>query len=312
MDLAKISLEQVFIMFIMIFLGFLLVKLKLIDIQSKKTLSNILVYLVVPFMIVNSYITSEFNSERAANIGFAFLASFILLVVGIIIAFVAGIFYKTDDKPVLKFGLMFSNAAYMGFPLIEAMFGSDGLIYASCFVSVFNILLWTIGYMTVSKNFNVKEAAIAILKTPVIYSLVIGLILFFTKSSLPNVISKPLSMIGSMNTPLSMIITGMIIASSNIKGVLKNKYLWIETVLRLILIPLICLPVVFLLKQCGMDKEVLQIVFILEACPVAAITSVFAIKFNYNEDLAGSCVVITTLLSIITLPLFTLLITNIL
>lgn len=312
MELAKISLEQVFILFIMIFLGFLLVKLKLIDIQSKKTLSNILVYLVVPFMIVNSYITSEFNDEKAVNIGFAFLSSFILLVVGIIVSYIVGIFYKTDDKPVLKFGLMFSNAAYMGFPLIEAMYGSDGLIYASCFVSVFNILLWTIGYMTVSKNFNIKEALIAILKTPVIYSLIIGLILFFTKTTLPTVISKPLSMIGSMNTPLSMIITGMIIASSNIKGVLKNKFLWIETTVRLVIIPLVCLLVVLLLKKMGIETEVLQIVFILEACPVAAITSIFAIKFNYNEDLASTCVVLTTLLSIVTLPLFTLLISNIL
>lgn len=312
MDLARISLEQVFVMFIMIFLGFLLVKLKLIDISSKKSLSNILVYLVVPFMIVNSYLTTEFDESIAANIGYAFLSSFILLVVGIIVTFIVTIFFKTDDKPVLQFGLSFSNAAYMGFPLIEAMFGSDGLIYASCFVSVFNILLWTIGYMTVSHNFNLKDALKAILKTPVIYSLIIGLILFFARVNVPDVISKPLSMIGSMNTPISMIITGMIIASSNIKGVLKNKYLWLTTAIRLVFIPLICLAIVYLLSLCNIDVKVLQIVFILEACPVAAITSIFAIKFNYNEDLAGSCVVVSTLLSIITLPLFTLLITNIL
>lgn len=312
MELAKISLTQVFIMFIMIALGFLLVKLKLIEISSKKSLSNLLVYLVVPFMIVNSYITTEYNESIATNILWAFLASTILLVVGIIVTYVVSIFYKTEDKPILQFGTSFSNAAYMGFPLIEAMFGSNGLIYASCFVSMFNILLWTIGYMTVSKNFNLKQALISIAKTPVIYSLIIGLILFFTKASLPEVITKPLSMIGSMNTPISMIITGMIIASASIKNVLKDKYLWITTILRLVIIPFICLGVVYLLSLAHVDHEVLKIVFILEACPVAAITSIFAIKFNYTEDLACSCVVITTLLSIVTLPLFTLLISNIL
>lgn len=311
MDLARISLQQVFIMFIMIILGFVLVKLKLIDISAKKSFSNLLVYLVVPFMIVNSYITS-YDSTILTNMLWAFLASVIALFIAIISVFLLTFFWKIDDKPILQFGMMFSNAAYMGFPLIQAMFGSTGLIYASCFVSMFNILLWTIGYMIVSRSFNVVLALKSILKTPVIYSLIIGLIIFFTQIEIPEVIKTPLSSIGSMNTPLSMIITGMIIASSNVFSVLKNKYLWFSCLIRLIIVPLITLPVLYLLSLAGIDSDVLKIVFVLSACPCAAITSVFAIKFNYNEDLASTTVVVTTILSIITLPLFTLLISNIL
>lgn len=311
MDLARISLQQVFIMFIMIILGFVLVKLKLIDISAKKSFSNLLVYLVVPFMIVNSYITS-YDSTILTNMLWAFLASVIALFIAIISVFLLTFFWKIDDKPILQFGMMFSNAAYMGFPLIQAMFGSTGLIYASCFVSMFNILLWTIGYMIVSRSFNVVLALKSILKTPVIYSLIIGLIIFFTQIEIPEVIKTPLSSIGSMNTPLSMIITGMIIASSNVFSVLKNKYLWFSCLIRLIIVPLITLPVLYLLSLVGIDSDVLKIVFVLSACPCAAITSVFAIKFNYNEDLASTTVVVTTILSIITLPLFTLLISNIL
>ena len=311
MELARISLTQVLIMFIMILLGFLLVKLHLIDIESKKSLSNLLVYLVVPFMIVNSYITT-YDQTILTNMLWAFLASIICLALAIILVFIFTLFWHIDDKPILQFGMMFSNAAYMGFPLIEAMFGSEGLIYASCFVSMFNILLWTIGYMIVSRSFNVKVAFKAIAKTPVIYALIIGLIIFFTQIEIPEIIKTPLSTIGSMNTPLSMIITGMIIASSNVFSVLKNKYLWFSTALRLVIIPLLTLPFVYLLSLAGIDKEVLKIVFILSCCPCAAITSVFAIKFHYNEDLASTTVVVTTILSIITLPLFTLLISNIL
>ncbi len=311
MDLARISLQQVFIMFIMIILGFVLVKLKLIDISAKKSFSNLLVYLVVPFMIVNSYITS-YDSTILTNMLWAFLASVIALFIAIVSVFLLTFFWKIDDKPILQFGMMFSNAAYMGFPLIQAMFGSTGLIYASCFVSMFNILLWTIGYMIVSRSFNVVLALKSILKTPVIYSLIIGLIIFFTQIEIPEVIKTPLSSIGSMNTPLSMIITGMIIASSNVFSVLKNKYLWFSCLIRLIIVPLITLPVLYLLSLAGIDSDVLKIVFVLSACPCAAITSVFAIKFNYNEDLASTTVVVTTILSIITLPLFTLLISNIL
>lgn len=307
MDLALISLKQVAIMFIMIILGFILVKCKLIDMSAKKSFSNLLVYLVVPCMIINSYITT-YDSEILKNLLWCFLASFILLVVGILVTFIITHFFHIDDRPIIRFGLMFSNAAYMGFPLIEAMFGSEGLIYASSFVSVFNILLWTIGYMIVSRSFNVKVALVSIAKTPVLYALIIGLLIFFLQIPIPEMIQKPLSLIGNMNTPLSMIITGMIIASSSILPILKNIYMWLTTIIRLLIIPAICLGVVMLLSMIGIDHDVLKIVFILEACPCAAITSVFAIKFNYNEDLAAGCVVVTTILSIITLPLFTLLI----
>lgn len=307
MNLAFISFEQVIIMFIMISLGFILVKLKLIDIGAKKTLSNILVYLVVPFMIINSYVT-EYNQTIMNNLLYTFLISFVVLILGIVFVFFISLFYHIDSKRILMFAMMFSNAAYMGFPLVEAMFGADGLIYASGFVSMFNILLWTIGYMIVSRSFSFKTAVVGILKTPVLYALIIGIIIFFFQIPIPNLILKPISLIGAMNTPLSMIITGMIIASSNIFKAIKNKYLWLSSVIRLIIIPFISLGVILLFNLVGVNKDVLKIVFILEACPCAAITSIFAIKFNYDENLAASLVVVTTLISAVTLPLFVLLV----
>ncbi len=307
MNLAFISFEQVIIMFIMISLGFTLVKLKLIDISAKKSLSNILVYLVVPFMIINSYVT-EYNQTIMNNLLYTFLISFIVLIIGIVFVFLISLFYHIDSKRILMFAMMFSNAAYMGFPLVEAMFGADGLIYASGFVSMFNILLWTIGYMVVSRSFSFKTAVVGILKTPVLYALIIGIIIFFFQIPIPNLILKPISLIGAMNTPLSMIITGMIIASSNIFKAIKNKYLWLSSVIRLIIIPFISLGVILLFNLVGVNKDVLKIVFILEACPCAAITSIFAIKFNYDENLAASLVVVTTLISAVTLPLFVLLV----
>lgn len=130
----------------------------------------------------------------------------------------------------------------MEFPLIEAMFGKEGLIYASSFVSMFNILLWTIGYMIVSRSFNINLAMKSIAKAPVLYDLIIGLLIFFFQIKIPSLISSPLSLIGNMNTPLSMIITGMIIASSKIKPVLKNKYLWLTVITRIIIIHTFYLP----------------------------------------------------------------------
>ena len=292
-------------MFVMIMLGFILVKTKLVNPDSKKSLSNILVYVVVPCMIVNSFIAT-YDDSILENLLWSFLVSFILLVLGIVVSFVICIKYKTSDKPILLFALMFSNASYMGIPLIQALFGDIGVIYASGFLTLFNILLWTVGYMVVSKTFNIKSTLISILKTPIIYSLIIGLLIFIFQIPVPNIIKTPLNLLGNMNTPLSMLVTGMIIGSSNVLTVVKNKYVWLNVAFRLLLIPLICLGVTYLLSFLPISKEVLKIAFILMATPSAAITSIFAIKFNYNEDVAAGVVIITTILSIITLPLFTL------
>ena len=305
MNLSLISLEQVAIMFIMIMLGYILVKTKLVNPDSKKSLSNILVYVVVPCMIINSFIAT-YDDSILENLLWSFLVSFILLVLGIVISFIICIRYKTSDKPILLFALMFSNASYMGIPLIQALFGDIGVIYASGFLTLFNILLWTVGYMVVSKTFNIKSTLISILKTPIIYSLIIGLLIFIFQIPIPNIIKTPLSLLGNMNTPLSMLVTGMIIGSSNIFNVIKNKYVWLSVSFRLLLIPLLCLGVTYLLSFFPISKDVLKIAFILMATPSAAITSIFAIKFNYNEDVAAGVVIISTILSIITLPLFTL------
>ena len=310
MELALISLEQVAIMFVMIVLGFILVKTKLVSKDSKKSLSNILVYVVVPAMIINSFVVS-YDETILDNLLWSFLVSFILLFLGIGLTFLITIKYKTSDKPILMFALMFSNASYMGIPLIQALFGDIGVIYASGFLTLFNILLWTIGYMVVSKTFNIKSTLISILKTPIIYSLIIGLLIFIFQIPIPNIIKTPLSLLGNMNTPLSMIVTGMIIGSSNVVSVLKNKYVWINVVLRLLFIPIVCLGVTYLLSLLPISKDVLKIAFILMATPSAAITSIFAIKFNYNEDVSAGVVIISTILSIITLPIFTLVIDTI-
>ena len=312
MELAKISLIQVITLFVMIFLGFLLTKIKLIKIDSKGSITNILVYLVVPCMIINSYITTTFDESIINNLLWCFLFSFIAMVICSIVIMIITHFYKDKDKNIMSFAMIFSNAAYMGFPLIEALFSSESLIYASSFLTVFNIYLWTFGYALVSRSFNIKKVAVSILKTPVIYALIIGLVLFFLKVEVPSSIQKPIELIGNMNTPLSMFLIGMLVTQLHLKNVIKNIYLWISIFIKLLICPLITLGILFLFKSfLNLDTLMLQVIFILMSCPCVSITSVFAIKFNYDEDKAVSLVVLSTLISLISLPLLTLLISSI-
>lgn len=208
----------------------------------------------------------------------------------------------------MRFACGFSNAAYMGFPLIQALFGAEGILYASVYVTVYNILLWTVGYSSVTKKVNVKEIAKSILTAPCIIAVFIGLILYGLNVHVPDIIVTPLSMIAAINTPGSMIITGVTIAGSSMAVLLKNKRLFEVIGIRLFLIPAACLLVMYLI--CG-NGTTAMVALMLEACPCAAITTMFSIEFGHDENLASGSVVFTTLLSIITLPLYALILTNI-
>lgn len=306
MELAVITAKQVVVLFMLILAGFICTKSGAVKSEGKKALSDLLVYYIVPAMIIDSYIT-EFSSDKAAKLVQSFSLSFFAIIIGMMITLIIGSRLKGNNAPIIKFACIFSNAGYMGFPLVQAVFGGDSLLYASAYLTVFNILLWTVGYILVSKNSDPRTIIKSIITTPVIPSVIIGLAIFILRIHIPNVFQQALGYAGSMNTPISMFITGMLIAENKISAIIKNKLIAFVIILRMIVLPLVCLGLFALFNIRG---EVADIVLLLEACPCAAITSVFAVKFNYEEDIAGGAVVITTMISVLTLPVFAYLITN--
>lgn len=298
MELAAITAQQIVILFVLILTGFAGVKAGVIKMEGKKAFSDLLIYIIVPAMIIDSYM-SEFNPEILSNLIKAFGLSALLLLIGLAVTMLLTIKMKDKDRAITRFACIFSNAAYMGFPLIKALFGTEGLLYASAFVTMFNLLLWTVGYAIVSGQVKPKEVLKNIFATPALISVVIGLILYLCRIPVPGLIKQPISLVGSMNTPLSMIITGMIIAGSKATSLFTNKKLVFVIAVRMFVIPVICFGLFALL---GIGGMVAQVVLLLEACPTAAMTSVMAVQFNHDENLAAGAVVITTFLSILVLP----------
>ena len=308
MDLAIIAAKQVLQLLLMILAGAICCKAGVFKPQDKSILSNILLYLVVPAMVIDSYLV-EFDPETFCNLLSAFGLSILALAIGLAVAVLATCRVAKENRAILRFACGFSNAAYMGFPLIKALFGSEGLLYASAFVTVFNIALWTIGYGIVSGSASAKEIVHSIVTFPCILAVALGLVLYLGRVPVPEVLAGPIGTIGSMNTPLSMIITGATIASSDLKKLLQNKNLFLTLGLRLLVVPAAALAVFALLGVSGM---VPMVVLILEACPCVTITTVFAIRFHHDEELAAGAVVFSTLCSIITLPLYALALTAVL
>lgn len=305
MELALITTQQVVVLFLLIGTGVLAVKTGVLRPEHKQALSNLLVYIVVPAMIVNSY-RMEFSAEILRNLLAAFGMSTLAILAGTVITLLLTARKKDSRTPIFRFACIFSNAAYMGFPLISALFGSEGLLYASAFVTVFNILLWTMGYGFVSGSSSPKEVVRSLVRTPVLYAVIAGLAVYLLQIPIPNLITQPLELLAGMNTPLSMMITGMLIAAGSVKSIVTDVHIWKLAAVRMVLIPAVCLALFSLL---GFHGTAAQVVVLLECCPAAAITSVFAVQFGHDESFAAGSVVLTTLLSIVVLPLCALVIT---
>ena len=300
MDLAMIAAQQVIALFFLILAGFVVTKIGALPIQGKKVISDLLIYLVMPAMIINSFIR-DYDPNTLHNLLQTFWLSAILLVGGAVATIFVTARMKGDDRYIFRFACIFSNAGYMGIPLIRALFGEESLLYASAFLAVFNLLIHSFGYATVNRNATGKEIIHSISHNPCMISVCIGLLIYLLQIPIPHVIAQPIGMVGDMTTPISMILTGMTIAGSNLKRLLSKKQILGICAIRLLLIPVLALGLFRIMGVAGMVPTV---VLIQQACPCAAVTTVYAVQFDHDEDLAAGAVVFSTLLSILTLPVY--------
>ena len=305
MELAAITAQQVVALFILILAGFVAAKAGALPLSGKKILTDLLMFLVMPSMLLDSFIR-EYDPSTFHNLMQSFGISALLLLTGFAVTFLCTCRMQHADKHILRVACMFANVGYMGIPLIRALFGEEGVLYASAFVAVFNFLLFSVGYAMVNREIQAKDIVQSILRNPCMIAIVCGICLYLFQIPVPTILAQPLGMVGDMTTPLAMILTGMTIAGSSWAQLGKEKKsVLLACGIRLVMIPLVTL---LLCRVLGFTGLVVTIALIQEACPAAALTTVFAVKYHHNEDLAAGAVVITTLLSILTLPLFTLLI----
>ena len=251
MDLAFVTLQQVGILFILIIIGFICGKTGVVTAEGKKVLSNLLVTIIMPAMILNSYL-SEFDPNVLNNLLLAFGLSTVAMLLAMAVSFLIVFKLKTPNKKVLWFAFSFSNAAYMGFPLVKGLFGDEGLLYASAFATMFNVIVWSVGYAVMSGEMNAKQVAKSVGKNPVTYAVILGLIIYLGRIPVPEVMKQPISLVGAMTTPLSMIIIGAMIAGSKVKAILGNKEVWLSVAVRLVLIPVITFGLFYVLVIGGM------------------------------------------------------------
>jgi len=301
--------QQVIILFVLIGIGFGLTKKKLFSEKTIAELTTFILYLVTPCVIIES-----FNRPFDADMLNAFLLSFLAaIVVHVLSIFIAFLFIRDRDKntqTIFRFGVVFSNCAFMALPLQQALLGSEAVFYGSSFIAVFNLFVWTHGYGIMKidpENKGQKKSGqmifsqlIKTLLNPGIASVFLGLFLFLTSTKLPFFIQKPIQYLAALNTPLPMIVIGFYVASVKDFSILKEKKMFLASFLRLIFIPLLSLALFY---AAGIRGVLLSSLIISASTPVGATLVMFSIKFNKDAKKAGAFVAFTTLVSVLTMPI---------
>ena len=291
--------QKIAVMFIMMAIGFLLGKLKIITNDGNRVLSNISLFLVSPLLSFISY-QREFSQSIAKNLLVTLGLTAILYVVQIAIVLLM-IPKKRKGSAIERMSLIFSNCGYIGIPLVQSVFGNDGIIFLTMNIAVFYVLTWTLGVSLMTGKISVKQTA-KNLCTPAIFAVVLGVIFFVFRIDLPDIIHEPLQSIGDMNTPLAMLIAGSTLSGTNIFGCLKKVRIYLLTAARLILLPVVCLFCLFGLSFAGVDHMVITIVLIAASCPSAVITTMFSHRYGGDSVYASEIFAVTTILSALTIP----------
>ena len=317
--MASVVLQQACIMLILIGIGAGCFRFKLLSGQVVSQLSSLVLKIVNPIVILMSF-QRECDKHLIADLGWTFL----LAVLSYGIAF-GGAYLLIREKEgrdtvIERFSSIYSNCGFMGIPLVQAMFGYEGVFYLTAFIAVFNAFVWSHGVMMMSGQRSLKSL-LKVLRSPAIIAIFVGLVMFFTGLTLPEagsaaaagasipvrilhtlgaLISEAFEMVGSLNTPLAMFVAGATIIQTDMPAVLKKPRVFYVSFLRLLVFPAVTL---LLFQLFPVDTIVEMTVLAAASAPCAAICTMMSLMYKRNAAYASEIFGVSTLLSVVTMPL---------
>lgn len=297
MDISVI-VESVISLSIIILVGFYSGKKKIINPQINKGLIDVLIHITLPFMILSSFIFT-YDDTIKSNVIKTFYYSIGAYIIVAIVSYLLLLPIKDDKKIILHFANVFTNTGYVGFPILNSIYGAEGIIYGSIFNMFFVIFVWTYGIILFKGNIEqnqFKNEFRKIFLNPSIIAVCIGILIMVFDIQVPRAILSSIRSIGNITGPLSMIIIGVILSDVKIKEYVKDWTLYYGIATKLIIIPIIIYLISLLL---GESSKAVNTVIIMTAMPASAMTSILAESFNKEKDYAAVIVSVTTVLSLI-------------
>lgn len=291
MDTITIVVKQTIVMFLLMGLGYVLFKKGKITKDGSRDMASLLVNVIIPVVIVNSFIT-EFSKQKALEL--LVCTGLALLVLGISVI-VSGFIFK--KSPIDNFATSFSNPGFFGIPLTLAALGSGAVFYITPFIAAINIMQVTYGVRLLAGKRKMEWKKI--LFNPIIISVFAGVAVFLLKIPVPEIIQTPLGYLGALNTPVAMLVMGVYLAQADVKTMFNSKQLYRTCLTRLFLIPILTLGALVLIP---VSNEIRLALLIVSACPVGANVAVYAQLSDADYPYAVKTVVLSTMLCIVSLP----------
>ena len=288
---------QVIMLFLMMVAGFCLGKAKLLPKAVLGSLTNLVLYLALPCMLIGAF-EMEASAEKVH--GFLWVLAASVAVHALNFAVGRALLRDPDDgrKRVLVVCAVFSNCGFMGYPLLASLMGDIGLFYGSAYNLVFTTLLWTLGFHYIQREkegYHLKK----LILNPGIIGMLLGFSVFLLQIQLPPVLENTVEYLGNMAVPLPMLIIGAQLAHADLAHLLRDRWSWVGAVLRLLVLPLLAL---FGLYALGLRGNLLMATVICAAAPPAAIVAMLAENCGRDPVLASGVVSFHTLLSVVTMP----------
>lgn len=295
MNLAGIIVNQMGIMFLLIFFGYFLMKKKILTNEGTQQIANMLTKFITPIILINAF-TQDFESNQIGLLLMTMVVSFVLLLSRALLNH----FLLNKEQRIDKFAAVFSNSNFMGIPLVMSVLGYEGVFFMTGYMVVSVSFQWTYGVYTVTGDKRRVQLKNALLN-PAFIGLYIGLFFYLTQIQLPSVIGETFSSLASLNTPLAMILLGSYVANSKLSEIFTSKAAYWSAALRLLIYPLVGTAILWFLP---IDNYlVLMVLTIASATPSAVNTALFSQIYGGDYLYGARIVVLATLLSIITLPL---------
>ena len=305
MHISILLMEQIIQLFLMIFMGFLIVKAKLLNSEDSKILSIIVLYLIIPCVIINAF-QVDYTPQTVKGLLIALAGSVMTQVILLIVVSILGRVFHLNEVEVAS--IYYSNSGNLIVPIVMFILGKEWVLYGCVFMSVQLVFIWTHCKKIISRESVYDWRKIVLIINMI--SIAIGIVLFLSRIHLPEDINSTLSAVGGMIGPASMIVTGMLFAGMDFKQIFASKRVYFVTFLRLIVVPAIALVLIkfsYLASLSSNGPKIMLIVFLAIITPSASTVTQMCQVYENDSQYASAINVVTTLLAIITMPLMVML-----
>ncbi len=300
--MREIVTNSVVSLFLIMMVGVFSYRMGIITNEVNRGINNILVKISLPMLILSSFMTT-FEDNMMDNVKMAFLYSIVALFLVFVASNILALGIKGNKKNAFIFCNIFTNTGFIGIPILNAIYGSEGVIYGAAYSMFFNLFVFTYGmmlYKGFDKGDKFWKQIFEVFKNPVIVAVFIGIAVMFFSIPVPSNIQNSIKLIGSMTTPLSMMSIGFILGQVKLKDYLGDWTLFYGLIIKLILLPLI---IILFFRAIGNTSTVANAIVFQTALPAATLASIFADRFNKEREYTTIFVVTSTLLSMLTIPI---------